>query len=100
MADNTHDKNDVQWWAKVDIKTWASIGGIFFLISGGVESIKSSVLRIENTQIKSSEEVREIKILQKEISNDIKRLDNNDLKKGFDIENIKSRLDIIEKKIK
>lgn len=89
MADNTHQ--DSQWWAKVDIKTWIAIISIFFLISGGVESIKSSVAKIEESTKELVESVKKIEENQRKI-------ENNDMRQDYDISDLKKRVDKLENK--
>lgn len=96
MANNTPD--DAQWWAKVDIKTWIALVSVFFLVSGGVESIKSAVSRIEDATKLNNKDVEELKALHKEMILEHKKISTNDMRQDYDILDLKKRVDKLEVK--
>lgn len=102
MADNTSNEKQeasVQWWTKGSLKEWLSIIGVFLLISGGVESIKSSVSAIQNSVSNSEEKVKNMEININKILEENKRLNEFTIKYGYEIDNLKNRMDYLEKKI-
>lgn len=100
MADNTStDKQEtsIQWWAKVSIKDWLSIIGVFLLISGGIESIKSSVSKIQTSVYSSEEKIKSLEININKLLDETKKLNETTIRHSYEIDNLRSRMDYLEK---